>query len=62
MRAEELSITLKINNYEEIMLQLEDIRRSADAVLSILTAMAALGAWGGYCPHCGKKIINESEE
>ena len=62
MVPEGISIAIKIENYEELMLQIEDIRRSAQAAVDILTAMGGLIARGGYCPHCGKKIIKESEE
>lgn len=61
MVPEGVSITIKVENYEEVMRQLEDIRRSAQAAVDILTAMGGLIARGGYCPHCGKKIINEEE-
>lgn len=61
MVSEGISIIIKVENYEELMLQIEDIRRSAQASVDILTAMGGLIARGGYCPHCGKKIINEEE-
>lgn len=54
-------ITIKVENYEELMLQIEDIRRSAQAAVDILTAMGGLISRGGYCPHCGKIIINEEK-
>lgn len=62
MIPEGVSITVKVENYEEVMRQLDDIKRSAADVVTVTSAMCKLKSWGGYCPHCGKKIINESEE
>lgn len=61
MIPEGVSITVKVENYEELMRQLDDIKRSAADVVTVLSAMCKLKSWGGYCPHCGKKIINEEE-
>ena len=61
MVPEGVSITIKVENYEEVMRQLEDIKRSAADVVTVLSVISKLKSRGGYCPHCGKKIINEEE-
>lgn len=61
MKPECVSITIKVENYKEAMKQIEDIRRSAQAAVDILTAMSGLISRGGQCPYCGAKM-DESED